>query len=141
MFTLQYKIKIKFITVFLSGFGAFLRSEIKFSKLLIQLPHQLVNCAHHKSSFSYFCTICNCFGTFMQLIKYICLQTPTLSVANLMLLKMYHIVLCATFIKCKMVDLAVINCHAHFLHISIRVFVNLQWIFAGESWLSLMKRM
>ncbi len=33
---------------FLSGFGAFLESEIKFSKLLVQPSHHLVTCAHHK---------------------------------------------------------------------------------------------
>ncbi len=33
---------------FLSGFGAFLKSEMKFSKLLVQPPHHLVTCAHHK---------------------------------------------------------------------------------------------
>ncbi len=42
------------VTVFLSLFGAFLRTEIKFSKLLVQPPHHLVTCAHHKSSFSFF---------------------------------------------------------------------------------------
>ncbi len=62
------------ITVFLSHFGAFLRSEMKFSK---QPPHHLVTCAHHKSSFSFFSTSCDCFGTFMQLIIYICLRFPT----------------------------------------------------------------
>ncbi len=44
-------------------------------------------------SFSFFLTSCDCFGTFMQLIMYICLRFPTLSVANVMLLKMYYIVL------------------------------------------------
>ncbi len=31
-------------------------------------------------------------------------------------------------IRCKMVDLVVMNCQAFFLHISIRLFVNLPWI-------------
>ncbi len=88
-------LKSNAFTVFLSGFGAFLRTEIKFSKLLVQPPHHLVTCAHHKSSFSFFWTSCDCFGTFMQLIMYICLLFPKLSVANVMLLKMYYIVLCA----------------------------------------------
>ncbi len=35
-------------TVFVSGFGAFLRTEMKFSKLLVQPPHHLVTGAHHK---------------------------------------------------------------------------------------------
>ncbi len=88
-------------TVFLSGFSAFLRSEMKFSKLLVQPPHHLVTCAHHKSSFSFFWTSCDCFGTFMQLIMYICLRFPTLSAANSMLLKMYYIVLCAIVLPLK----------------------------------------
>jgi len=67
------------ITVFLSRFGTFLRSELKFSKLLVQPPHHLVTCAHHKSSFSFFWTNCKCFGTFRQLIMYNCLLFPTLS--------------------------------------------------------------
>ncbi len=89
------------VTVFLSRFGAFLRSEIKFSKLLVQPPHHLVTCAHHKISFSFFWTSCDCFGTFMQLIMYICLRCPTLSVANVMLLKIYYIVLCAIVLPLK----------------------------------------
>ncbi len=36
------------LTVFLSGFGAFLESEMKFSKLLVQPPHYLATCAHYK---------------------------------------------------------------------------------------------
>ncbi len=36
------------LTVFLSGFGAFLRSEMKFSKLLVQPQNHRVTCAHHK---------------------------------------------------------------------------------------------
>ncbi len=46
-------------------------------------------------SFSFLWTSCDCFGTFMQLIMYTCLWFPTLSVANVMLRKMYYIVLCA----------------------------------------------
>ncbi len=40
-----------FITVFLSRFGTFLRSELKFSKLLVQSSHHCATCAHQKSSF------------------------------------------------------------------------------------------
>jgi len=39
---------------FLSGFAAFLRSEMKFSKLLVQPPHHLVTCANHKTIYHYF---------------------------------------------------------------------------------------
>jgi len=54
-------------------------------KLNSQPPHYLVTCsAHHKRSFSFF-------GTFMQLIMYSCVRFPTLSVANVMLLKMYSV--------------------------------------------------
>ncbi len=60
------------ITVFLSRFGAFLRSEMKFAKLLVQPPHHLVTCAHDKNSFSFFWTIvialvhsCNWLCTFV----------------------------------------------------------------------------
>ncbi len=86
---------------FLSRFGPFLRSEMKFSKLLVQPPHNLITCAHHKSNFSFFWTNCNCFGTFMQLIMCICLRSPTFSVANIMLLKMYYIVCCAIVLALK----------------------------------------
>ncbi len=34
----RFKVKIFYITVFLSRFGAFLRSEITFFKLLVQPP-------------------------------------------------------------------------------------------------------
>ncbi len=44
-----------------------------FQNYFVQPPHHLVTCAHHKSSFSFFWTSCNCFGTFMQLIMYISL--------------------------------------------------------------------
>ncbi len=37
----------------------------------------------------------------MQLIMYICLQFPTLAVANVMLLKMYYIVLSAIVLPLK----------------------------------------
>ncbi len=67
------------MTVFFIRIGAFLRSEMTFPKLLVQPPH-------HKSSFSFFLTNCDCFGTFMQLI---------------MLLKMYHKVLCAIVLPLK----------------------------------------
>jgi len=60
---------------FLSCFVAFLRSEMKYSKLFVQPPHHLVTYAHHRSSFSFFWTSCDCFGTFMQLIIYNCLRT------------------------------------------------------------------
>ncbi len=70
--------------MFLRGSATFLESEMNFSKLLVQPPHHLVTCAHHKSSFSFFCT-------FMQLIMNICLWFPTLSVAIVMLLKIYSI--------------------------------------------------
>ncbi len=50
--------------------------------------------AHHKSSFS-------CFVTFMQSIMNICLRFPTFSVANIMLLKMHFIVLCAVVLPLK----------------------------------------
>ncbi len=70
---------------------------------------------------------------------YICLWFSTLSVANVMLLKMYSsLCYCLTpqnlkslvhhinhYGKCKMVDLVIINCQAYFLHISIRLFINL----------------
>ncbi len=97
----SFNINYNIITVFLSGFGAFLRSEMKFSKLLVQPPHHLVTCAHHKSSFSFFWTNCDCFGTFMQLIMYICLRFHTFSVVNIMLLKMYYIVLSAIVFPLK----------------------------------------
>ncbi len=42
------------ITVFLSRFGAFLRSEMKFSKRLVQSPHHLVTCAHDNRTLSFF---------------------------------------------------------------------------------------
>ncbi len=53
----------------------------------------------------------------MQLIMYICLGFPTSTVAIVMLLKMYFIVLCAIVLPLKT-----------FLHISIRLFINLPWI-------------
>ncbi len=40
--TLHNKVS-KYYLVFLSRFGAFLKSEIKFSKLLVQPPHYLVH--------------------------------------------------------------------------------------------------
>ncbi len=83
--------------VFLSRFSAFLRSEMK----IVQPPHHVVTCACHKSSFSFFLTSCDCFGTFMQSIMYICLRFPTFSVANIMLLKMPYIVLCAVVLPLK----------------------------------------
>ncbi len=92
---------VHLFTVFLSRFGAFLRSEIKFSKLLVQPLHHIVTCARHNRSFSFFWTSCDCFVTFMQSIMYICLRFPTLSVANIMLLKMYYIVLCAIVFPLK----------------------------------------
>ncbi len=103
LYTMHYKGLLKAImhyTVFLSRFVAFLRLEIKFSKLFVQ-PHHLVTCAHHKSSFSFFWTSCDSFVTFMQLIMYICLRFPSLSVAIVMLLKMYYIVLCAIVLPLK----------------------------------------
>lgn len=42
------------LTLFLTCFGAFLTSQLKFSKP----PHHLVTCAHHKSNFSLFSTNC-----------------------------------------------------------------------------------
>ncbi len=60
----------------------FLRSEMKFSKLLVQPPHHLVTCAHDKNSLSFFWTSFNSFAAFMQSIMYICLRFPTLSIAN-----------------------------------------------------------
>ncbi len=53
---------------------------MKFSKLLVQPPHHLVTCTHHKSSLSFFSTS---FGTFMQSIMCICLRFATFSVANI----------------------------------------------------------
>uniref|UniRef100_A0A3P8SPH2 Uncharacterized protein n=1 Tax=Amphiprion percula TaxID=161767 RepID=A0A3P8SPH2_AMPPE len=35
------------------NFGTFLRSQLKFSKLLVQSSHHCVTCAHQKSSFSF----------------------------------------------------------------------------------------
>ena len=74
-------------TVFLSRFGTFLRSELKFSKLCVQSSHHCVTCAYQKSSFSFLWTSCKCFGTSMQMIMYNCLLFPTLSI---MLIKMYY---------------------------------------------------
>ncbi len=79
-----------YITVFLSRFGTFLRSELKFSKLLVQSSHHCVICAHQKSSFSFLWTSCKCFGTSMQMIMYNSLLFPTLSIAYVMLIKMYY---------------------------------------------------
>jgi len=55
------------VTVFLSCFGTFLRSELKFSKLSVQSSHHCVTCAHQKSSFSFLWTSCICFVTSMQM--------------------------------------------------------------------------
>ena len=77
------------ITVFLSRFGSFLRSESKFSKLPVQSSHQCVTCAHEKNSFSVIWTRCKCFGTSMHMIMYNSLLFPTLSIAYVMLIKMY----------------------------------------------------
>ena len=76
-------------TVFLSRFGSFLRSELKFSKLPVQSSHQCVTCAHEKNSFSFIWTRCKCFGTSMHMIMYNSLLFPTLSIAYVMLIKMY----------------------------------------------------
>ncbi len=75
------------LTVFLSGFDAILRSEMKFSKLLVQAPHHLVTCAHHKNV----PILLNKLRLlwFVQTTDYISLWFPTLSVAIVMLLKMY----------------------------------------------------
>jgi len=71
----------------LSGFDAILRSEMKFSKRLVQAPHHLVTCAHHKNV----PILLNKLRLlwFIQTTDYICLWFPTLSVAIVMLLKMY----------------------------------------------------
>lgn len=61
------------ITVFLSRFGAFLKLELKFSKLLVQTPYYLVRCAQHKSNFSLLWTNSKCFAVSMQLIVHNCL--------------------------------------------------------------------
>ncbi len=92
---------VRFYTVFLSRFDAFLKSEMTFSKLLVQPPHHLVICAHHKSGFSLFSTNCDCFGTFMQSIMHICLRFPTFSVANIMFLKMLYTVICTVVLPLK----------------------------------------
>jgi hypothetical protein len=39
------------LTVFLTRFGTFLRSELKFPKLPVQSPHHCVTCAHQKKHF------------------------------------------------------------------------------------------
>ena len=78
-----------YITVFLSRFGTFLRSELKFSKLPVQSSHHCVNGAHQKSSFSFLWTSCKGTCTFMQMIMYNSLLFPTLSIAYVMLIKMY----------------------------------------------------
>ncbi len=91
---LKYLHVLYIFTLFLSGFGAFLRSEITFSKILVRPPHHLVTCAQHKSS-------CDCFGTFMLIIMYICLRFTTFLLANIMLLKMYYIVLFAIVFSLK----------------------------------------
>ena len=73
-----------------SCFGTFLRSELKFLKLLVQSKHHCVTCARQKSSFSFLWTSCKCFGTSMQMIMYNSLLFPTLSIAYVMLIKMYY---------------------------------------------------
>ncbi len=67
-------------------------SQIKTEilKTTCSTSHHLVTCAHHKSNFSFFWTNCKCFGTFMQMIIYNCLLFPTLSIAHVMLIKMYY---------------------------------------------------
>ncbi len=118
--------------------GAFLRSEMKWSKLLVQPPHHVVTCAHHKKCL----TVLNKLRLLWYILEmmYICLRFPT-SVIIIMLLNLLYSSLCLTpqnlkslvhrisnYGKCKVVDLVVINFLAYFLHISIRLFINLPWI-------------
>ncbi len=131
------------LRVFLSGFGAFLRSEMKFSKLLVQPPHHLVTIVHiikflillkklwllwyvhatdyvHLSVVSY---IISCYCHVAQNVLYssLCYSLTPQNLKSLVQ-RISH------YGKCKMVDLVVINCQAYFLHISIRLFINLPWI-------------
>ena len=86
-----------------------------------------------KSSFSFLWTSCKCLCTFMQMIMYISLLFPTLSIAYVMLIKMYgngsllNSLTPTTFRHC--VNLYMQNgwrsCHnmsSIFLYISIRLF-------------------
>ena len=75
---------------FLSRFGTFLRSELKFSKRPVQSSHHCVTCVHIKEAVSHFFEL-KCFGTFMQMIMYNSLLFPTLSIAYVMLIQMYCI--------------------------------------------------
>ncbi len=68
--------------------STFLRSALKFSKLLVQPRHHPVICAHHKSNFSFFWTNCKCLGTFIQMFMYNFLLFPALSVVYVMLIGM-----------------------------------------------------
>lgn len=74
------------ISVFLSGFGTFVRSELKYSKLPVKAPRYPVTCAIIKA-------ICHSFNKLRMLWHihangYVQLS-PTLSVAYAMLIKMY----------------------------------------------------
>ena len=143
------------ITVFLSRFGTFLRSELKFSKLLFS-SHHSVTCAHQKSSFSFLWTSCKCFGTSMQMIMYNSLLFPTSSIAYVMLIKMYynwsllnslipHNIYALVHRLSLYMQNRWTNCHnvTHLsLHFHYAFFLNLSWIgklLPGESWLSLTK--
>ncbi len=52
--TVTAKLYTQIPTFFLSRFGAFLSSEMKFLQLLVQTSHHLVTCAHHKNRYNYF---------------------------------------------------------------------------------------
>ncbi len=123
---------------------------MKFSKLLVQTPHHLVTCAHHKT----FLILLNK----LRLLWYIhAIDYVHLSAVSYIIIYYCHVAqnvlyssLCYSLTpqnlkslvhrKCKMVGLVVINCQAYFLHISISLLINLAWIESRESWLSLMKR-
>ncbi len=100
-------------TVFLSGFGAFLESETKWSKRLVQPPHHLVARAHHKKVLVLLNKLrlqvhsCNwlCTSGFLhyQLLSSCCslCYSLTLKTSRLLVHRISH------YGKCKMVD----SCH------------------------------
>ncbi len=84
--TFLFYMSLSCYSVLLSHFGTFLRSELKFSKLLVQPLHYVVTCAHQKQ-FLILQNRCEWFCMFMQLIMYNCLLFPTVAY---MLIKIYY---------------------------------------------------
>lgn len=121
------------VAVFLGCFGAFLWSELKFSKLLVQPPQHLVVCAHHNSSFSFLPTNCKCFWTCINCFHTILCCFITLSFAYVISVKMNYTYECwivipyktnsphfiAWVITYKNVKLIVKICQANFIHFFI----------------------